>query len=200
MKTNLERSAGPQPGYGPLPTARVSRSRAHRSTARAGILHVLVEQPAPRTPRALSALTRQHPNTIREHLEGLVHDRLSVRTPASEQARGRPAWLYCAAPEAGSDPGARECAGLACALAAQIAATSTQPHAGSIEAGRIWGRELIRLSSVTTAEPAAPGRGPVPGAAMPPSAVATRRTLVTLMEKLGFAASPAPTSSCFMGK
>jgi predicted ArsR family transcriptional regulator len=77
-------------------------------------------------------------------------------------------------------------------LAGQIARTSTQPHAGSIEAGRIWGRELIRLSPVAMAEPAAaaPGEGPVPGAAMPPSAVATRRTVVTLLEKLGFAPSP----------
>jgi predicted ArsR family transcriptional regulator len=169
-----------------LPTAWANRSRAHLSTARAGILNVLVDQPEPCTVRALSALTRQHPNTIREHLDGLVDDRLAVRTRAPAQGRGRPAWLYRATPEVGSDPGAREYAGLACALAAQIARTSREPRADSIEAGRIWGRELIRRSPVTMAA----GESLVPGAAMPPGAVATRRRVVTLLEELGFAPSP----------
>jgi predicted ArsR family transcriptional regulator len=188
VKTNQGPSVGLRPGYGPLPTARANRRRARLSIARAGILDVLVDQPEPCTVRALSALTRQHPNTIREHLDGLVDDRLVVRTRALAQGRGRPAWLYRTTPEAGSEPGAREYAGLASALAAQIARTSAQPRADSIEAGRMWGRELVRGSPVTVALVA--DEDPVPGTAMPPSAVATRRRVVTLLEELGFAPSP----------
>lgn len=186
MKTNQAANAGTQPGYGPLPTAWASRSRGHLSAARAGILDVLIDQPESCTVRALSALTRQHPNTIREHLDGLMDDRLAVRTRAPAQGRGRPAWLYSAAPEVGSEPGAREYAGLASALAAQITRTSRQPRADAIEAGRMWGRELMRRSPVGVGV----CLGPVPGAAMAPSAVAARREVVNLLEELGFAPSP----------
>jgi predicted ArsR family transcriptional regulator len=173
-----------------VPTPRANRRRAHISTARAGILGVLIDQPEPCTVKALSTLTRQHPNTIREHLDGLVDDRLAVRVRAPAQGRGRPAWLYSAAPEVGSDQGAREYAGLASALAAQIARTSRQPRADSIEAGRMWGRELVRRSPPQTLAGAeGEGEGPVPGAAMVPSAVAARREVVTLLEELGFAPS-----------
>lgn len=142
--------------------------------------------------RALSTLTRQHPNTIREHLDGLVDDRLAVRTRAPSQSRGRPAWLYSAAPEVGTEPGAREYAGLASALAGQIARTSRQPRADSIDAGREWGRSLVRRSPVPAPAPAPvdAGQGAVPGAAKsqkPPSAMAARREVVSLLEELGFA-------------
>jgi predicted ArsR family transcriptional regulator len=182
VKTNRASHADPRPGYGPLPTARVSRRRAHLSAARAGILGLLIDQPEPCTVAALSALTRQHPNTIREHLNALVDDRLAARTGDPGRRRGRPAWLYSTTPEVGSEPGAREYAGLASALAAHIARTSRHTRADAIEAGRMWGRELVRRSS---------GRdGPVPGAAVAPSAVAARRVVVTLLDELGFAPSP----------
>jgi predicted ArsR family transcriptional regulator len=180
--------AGPPPGYGPLPTARANRSRTHLSSARARILEVLIDQPEPCTVRALSALTRQHPNTIRQHLDALVHDRLAVRTRAPAQGRGRPAWLYGATPALGSETGAREYAGLASALAAHISRTSAQPRADAVEAGRIWGRELVRRSLGTMA--AAASDGPAPGPALRPRAVATRRKVVTLLQELGFAPSP----------
>ena len=182
MKNNQATETAPRPGYGPLPTARAGRRRVQLSTARAGILDVLIDQPEPCTVRALSALTRQHPNTIREHLDGLVNDRLVVRTRAPAQGRGRPSWLYGAASEVGSEPGAREYAALASALAAQIARTSRQPRAEAIEAGRMWGRELVRQTHQ--------GERPVPGAARAPSAVAARREVVTLLDELGFAPSP----------
>ncbi|MCY7287093.1 MAG: hypothetical protein LH624_02285 [Cryobacterium sp.] len=188
MKTNQVSAAGPPPGYGPPPTPRANRRRAHISTARAGLLGVLIDQPEPCTVRALSALTRQHPNTIREHLDGLVDDRLAVRTRAHAQSRGRPAWLYSAAPEVGTEPGASEYAGLASALAGQIARTSEQPRADSIEAGREWGRALVRRSPLPASDTADEGR--VPGAPKTPSAMAARREVVTLMEELGFAPSP----------
>jgi len=146
VKTNQVSTPVLRPGYGPSPTPRANRRRAHISTARASILGVLMDQPEPCTVRALAALTRQHPNTIREHLDGLVDDRLAVRIRAPVQGRGRPAWLYSAAPEVGSEPGGGEYAGLASALATQIARTTKEPRAESIEAGRMWGRDLIRRS------------------------------------------------------
>lgn len=180
--------SAPPPGYGPQPTARVRRRLAHLSTARARILDVLIDQPEPCTVSSLTALTRQHPNTIREHLDGLVNDRLGIRTRAPAQGRGRPAWLYCAAPDVGSDPGAREYAGLASALATQIALTSRQPRAESIEAGRTWGRELIRQGAVKVTG----DESPVPANTMASSAIAARREVISLLQELGFAPSPDP--------
>ncbi|MEO8519504.1 MAG: helix-turn-helix domain-containing protein [Dermatophilaceae bacterium] len=170
---------GPRPGYGPLPKAQVRHRRAHLSPARATILDVLIDQPEPCTVAALSALTRQHPNTIREHLDGLSDARLVIRVRAAAQGRGRPPWLYSAAPEASAEPGSREYAGLAAALAGHIARTSRQPRSEAIEAGREWGRALVRPSQdgVTVGPKAAKAR----------SAVAARRQLVNLLEELGFA-------------
>ena len=179
-------STGSRPGYGPLPTAQVNRRRTQLSTARAGILDVLIDQPEPCTVAALSALTRQHPNTVREHLDGLSDARLVVRTRAAAQGRGRPPWLYGAAPEAGSTPGSREYAALASALAAHIARTSQQPRTDAIEAGRTWGRELVRQSQMSTG---AASESAAPRAALTSSGVVVRREAVNLLDELGFAPS-----------
>jgi len=58
VKNRQAATAGPRPGYGPLPTARARWLRARLSTARTRILDVLIDQPAPCTVSALSALTR----------------------------------------------------------------------------------------------------------------------------------------------
>lgn len=136
---------------------------------------------------ALSELTSQHPNTVREHLDGLVGDRLAVRTRAPAQGRGRPAWLYGAGPEAGSDPGAREYAGLASALAAQIARTSLHPGADSIEAGRSWGHDLVRQFPAASTSTSTSALGV--GTTKHRSAVTARRQVVALLDELGFAPS-----------
>ena len=167
-------------GYGPAPTARVNRRRAHLSTARAAILHVLVDQPTPCTVGALSALLRQHANTIREHLDGLSDAGLVRRTRAAPHGRGRPAWLYSATPDLESDQGASDYAGLASALAAHIESTSRRPRADAIESGRVWGRDLVRRSRVDV----------VSDVAKAPSAVGARREVVALLRELGFDPSP----------
>ena len=71
-------------------------------------------------------------------------------------------------------------AALACVLAAHIRRTSAQPSADAIEAGRLWGRELVREANLN--------KGQVTSA-VAHSAVATRRTVVTVLEGLGFAPS-----------
>lgn len=196
MKTNQAAITGPRAGYGPLPTAQVSRRRAHLSTARADILDALIDQPEPCTVAALAELIRQHPNTIREHLDSLLHDRLVVRTRADAHGRGRPAWLYGAAADAGSEPGSREYAALASALAAQIARTSRQPGADAIEAGRTWGGELVRQARATTGPSSDTGAGQRAwkkdtvarsASASASKGVAARRQVISLLEELGFA-------------
>lgn len=138
---------------------------------------------------AIAALTRQHPNTIREHLDGLVVDRLADRTRAPAKGRGRPAWLYGAVPEAGSEPGSREYAALASVLAAHIARSSLQPRADAIEAGRMWGRELVGQSRTSEGRVSKEGRGSVgaESGAAAPSALVARREVVNLLDGLGFA-------------
>jgi len=181
VKTNLAPFAVPQPGYGPLPTAQMNRRLSHLSAAQATILDALIDQPEPCTVAALSAQIGQHPNTIREHLDRLSSGGLVIRTQAVAQGRGRPAWLYSAVRAVGSDREAREYAALASVLAAQIGRISAQPGADAIEAGRMWGRELVRESQLS--------RGQISGPAVSRSAVATRRTVVTLLDELGFAPS-----------
>lgn len=174
--------AKPQPGYGPLPTAQMNRRRSHLTAAQATILDALIDQPEPCRVAALSAQIGLHPNTIREHLDRMSKGGgLVVRTQAVAQGRGRPAWLYSAQRAVGSDQEAREYAALAGVLAAHIERTSAHPGADAIEAGRMWGRELVRGPQLS--------QGEASGPAVSRSAVATRRTLVTLLDELGFAPS-----------
>ena len=130
--------------YGPRPVTRPRRAAHQLSAARAAILELLTNQPRPCTVAALAAMIGQHPNTIREHLDGLVASGLAERTRSESVGRGRPAWLYAATEEDGGTAGAREYAGLATALAGQLARTSADPTADAIEAGRVWGRDLAR--------------------------------------------------------
>lgn len=173
--------APPQPtrpkGGGPErpgPLRARPRRRPRLTRARAAVLKRLAAQPQPCRIAALAALLRQHPNTVREHLEALVADGYATRLAAEPEGRGRPAWLYAAVelePEADADGGvAREYAGLAAALAAHLTRTSTQPEEDSREAGMAWGRQLAQAV------------GPDPA----PNATAARRRVVGMLDELGF--------------
>lgn len=183
VKTNQGASA--RPGYGPLPTTRLSQRVTHLSVARAGILQILNEHDQSCTVTSLSTLMHQHPNTIREHLEGLVGDGLAIKTRAPNQLRGRPAWLYESASDFNSDPQTKEYVGLASALAGQIAKTSVHPRTDAIEAGRGWGRELVKKSRVI-AEARTESE-------VEPSTSAINLKLFVLLRKLGFAPSIDPS-------
>ena len=117
----------------------------------------------------LSALTGLHGNTVREHLGALVASGLAQRHRASAEGRGRPAWLYGAAPAKGRD--GREYAALATALAGQLARTSAHPAADALAAGSEWGRQL--------AEPVS-ADGPLD----------TRKQVVRILDELGFDPDP----------
>lgn len=119
---------------------------------------------------ALAERTGSHPNTLRDHLDALLHDGAIRRRRTEPTGRGRPAWRY----EVVRDDGFAEYAGLATTLAAAIHHASTDPVAASVAAGTEWGHELAR-----------PDRSPdrPPG----PAPTAASDQVVDLFTRLGFA-------------
>lgn len=83
-----------------------------------------------------------HANTVREHLDAVVTLGLVERSTARTAGRGRPATLYRVS---AADPAVavRDYAGLATALAGQLARSSAQPERDARAAGVEWGRELL---------------------------------------------------------
>jgi predicted ArsR family transcriptional regulator len=154
----VPRRLGPRPGVDVRPL----------SASRSAILDRLRDQPEAITQAALVAATGLHPNTVREHLEGLVRRGLVHRFRAEPAGRGRPAWLY----EAAAGPGSGEYAGLAAALAGAIARNSHNPREDATDAGTEWGRQLVRDRAA-----AVPGSTPVEA----------RKRVVDLLDDLGFA-------------
>ena len=153
-------------GFGPLPS---SASRVHEAPGRAaaGVLVALENSGEAVTVAALAEELGQHPNTVREHLDALVYSGLAERTRAASAGRGRPAWLYAAVPAPAA--GSREYAGLATALAMQLARTSEHPSEEAATAGRAWGAHLA-----TSARP------------QPRSQPAVQRGVVDVLDELGF--------------
>lgn len=140
------------------------------------MLELLRDQPEPCTVAALAALSHQHPNTVREHLDGLVACGLAERTRAAASGRGRPAWLYASTEEVTLSPGARQYADLAVVLAEQLA-EDAEPAGRARAAGRRWGARLA-------ARPSAPS-GPRPR-------TGPHQPVVQLLADLGFAPEVDP--------
>lgn len=126
------------PVLGPAPT---QEPTAVATPAQGEVLAALSAD-GPATAAELGARTGQHPNTVREHLDALVHDGLLDTVTETPGGRGRPATLY--RPTA-ADPavGVHDYAGLATALAGHLARTSADPEADARAAGVDWGRELV---------------------------------------------------------
>jgi predicted ArsR family transcriptional regulator len=159
-------------GYGPRPAVADPPVREERalSTARAAVLDALRDAAGPATVGDLQRRSALHANTLREHLDALVARGLARRVRSTPSGRGRPAWLYEAVePEPAA--GSQEYAGLAATLAAHLHRTSADPQADAAAAGEAWGRELARKAG----RPAGPG------------AVAARRTVVAILDEIGFA-------------
>lgn len=132
-------SLGPRPGAGARPL----------SPSRAAILERLRDQPDAVTQAALVAATGLHPNTVREHLDGLVRRGLVCRRTAEPTGRGRPAWLYEPTTDAADDG----YAGLAAALASHIARTSANPREDATAAGEEWGCTLAESRGSASRSP-----------------------------------------------
>ena len=131
---------GPRAGTGARPL----------SATPAAIVAMLREQPEPLTQAAVARATGLHANTVREHLDNLVRRGLVSRTRAEPEGRGRPAWLYALT---AVEPETSEYAGLAAALAAAIARSSTAPREDATAAGEDWGHDLARNRGATAMAP-----------------------------------------------
>lgn len=124
----------------------------------------------------IAARTGLHHNTVRDHLDALVDLGLVDRVKSAPQGRGRPSWQFKAsAAETEPDLRVREFAALASALSLYLAKTSANPRAEAIEAGKLWGQEVVaRRGTNTTSNP--------------------RKTVVEILDNLGFA--PEANSEC----
>jgi predicted ArsR family transcriptional regulator len=154
------------PGLGPRPAAAAASAAGAPTPAAAAVLDLLAAQDRPTTAAALAQSAGQHPNTVREHLDALVEAGLASRERAESSGRGRPAWLYVATHV--EQPVVREYAGLATALAMQLARTSAHPREDAVEAGRVWGEQLAAAREA------------------PSSPAGARREVVDLLSGLGF--------------
>jgi predicted ArsR family transcriptional regulator len=141
----VENNGSPGPRLGP----RGGSGQRPISASRAAILDQLRDQPEPLTQAALVTVTGLHPNTVREHLDGLRRRGLVRRLRSEPAGRGRPAWLY----EATAEREDSEYAGLAAALAATIARTSSSPREDATVAGEEWGRDLARSRAAAAESP-----------------------------------------------
>lgn len=155
-KSPARKSLGPGAGTAPPPLP----------AAPAAIRKILSDRREPLAQAALVGISGLHPNTVREHLETLVHRGLVSRSRAEPSGRGRPPWLYALTEEA---PETSEYAGLTAALASAIVRASATPGADAALAGEEWGRELARNRGAT-----------------PTSPHTARDRVVTLLEDLGF--------------
>ncbi|WP_200949242.1 metalloregulator ArsR/SmtB family transcription factor [Phycicoccus sp. Soil748] len=165
IPTTLEERSS-TPGLGPRPASASATAGTAPSRAAGVVLELLAAHRDPVTAAALAASSGQHTNTVREHLDALVDAGLATRERAESLGRGRPAWLYAATEL--QQPVVREYAGLATALAMQLARTSLHPRDDAVEAGRVWGEQLA-------------------GERTPPSSPAgARREVVDLLTGLGF--------------
>lgn len=142
------------------------------SPAQLTVLEALQAAPQGLTLAQLSGSMSLHPNTVREHLDALTATALVRRSKAAPDGRGRPAWVYVAAPPTAGSP-AQEYAGLATTLAAALHQHSPRPAHDARAAGRQWGLELA------AGVPTPPGT----------PAVRPRRALLEMLDRLQFAPS-----------
>ena len=131
---------------GPRPTP-VLEAPVALSGQRLRVLEYVRAHSPVRVAEAAAALDL-HANTVREHLDAVVELGLVERSLARTSGRGRPATLYRAS---AADPAVaiRDYAGLATALAGQLARTSAHPERDARAAGVEWGRELVDEYSQT---------------------------------------------------
>ncbi len=137
------------------------------SPARQRVLEWLRMAGDPMTVSSCAAALDLHENTARNHLEALADDGLAHRSRKRSTGRGRPSTIYTADADGSMDPGVREYAALASALARIIADTSDDPQRDADRAGVLWGCQLA-------------------GGRRPASRVQARGEVVAILADLGF--------------
>lgn len=175
-------------GLGPVPSSRHKPARIRLSRARMLVLEALENQPEPCTVAAIALILQQHTNTVREHLDGLVAAGLAQRERRAPDGPGRPSWQYEASTGQVTSSDALEYAGLASALAGQIARSSDDPQAEALAAGRAWGEDLIARGQVTLDDSTAPEV----------RQAQAQETVVQLLRSLDFDPAPSADGSTVM--
>jgi predicted ArsR family transcriptional regulator len=120
----------------------------------------MLESPGPISIQDLAVAVGRHHNTVRDQLGALIDRGLVTRERALSGLRGRPAWLYRTTKAATRTDS--ELGGLVTALATQLEQVSPDPRAAAVAAGERWGAGL-----------ADPGDD-------------VRRTVLTVLDELGF--------------
>ena len=131
--------------------------RLHRAlgdTSRARILAVLHEAGTPLDSRELAERVGLHSNTVRSHL-GVLAEVGLVSAKAEERARpGRPRIVYELVPETAAPAELGGYRLLAQILAGCLAGSEPDPAARAEQAGRAWGRYLVKSPAPFTSLPA----------------------------------------------
>lgn len=160
MNTSAAPGRGDDPAHGLGPT-------------RARVLGLLQDLDEPVTAVAAAHRLGLHSNTARFHLEALAEEGLAEREPERRSSPGRPRVLYVAAPSA-PQKAHRSYRFLAQVLTDLVHGALPDPAGSAEKAGAAWGRTLV-----------APR-----GTAVAPNAQETVDTLVSTLERVGFASSP----------
>lgn len=127
--------------WGPAPTrSGATDVAAALSPQRRRVFEALESEPTGIT--AVADHLGLHPNTVREHLDGLVAAGLALRTQLPPSGRGRPGWGYAVRPGART-AAAGEYATLARVLAAHVASQGGDVAADMARLGEGWGRALV---------------------------------------------------------
>ena len=151
--------------------------RAHRvlaSISRVAVLETLRESGGPMGVSELAERMNLHNNTVRKHLDLLVENGFATRLRDSVARRGRPRYVYAAAPDSSpSEARLRNYRLLASVFAAYLH-DADDPHAAAEEAGRRFGARSVDEAGI--------GDGP--------SAALER--VVRMLDDIGFQPELAP--------
>lgn len=161
-----------------------SAFRALASDKRVAMLRALQERDEPMDVAALATVVDLHVNTVREHLDRLVASGLVTSAPEVRTTRGRPRLLYSAVERVAAEVDAWTRDRLLRLLVAGYGVAVDSPADAAQEAGRGWGRSLVRRDDEAAGGEAADSE------AADGTAVDTNlqvATLVLCLDDLGFA-------------
>jgi len=148
------------------------------SGTRRAVLAILLARTEPVSISVVASAIEGHDNSARAHLDALADAGLAERTIAPAQGRGRPRYLYAAAPGSASalaepEAIAGEYHALVGAFAAHVQAEDGESAATARRIGRSWGAALVDSSPRQESEDA-------------------NRQVINLLARLGFSPEATP--------